>query len=113
MNFVLTEKISKVDFFVFAWHGIFLSLASNFMDVHTIIPSMLIKAGGNSIMLGFLTAIIVGGAGNILPMIFPLIAGILISVWGYTTTFIILSLIVSSSFVFIDKLDCRKVAFER
>jgi MFS family permease len=45
------------------WHGIFLSLASNFMDVHTIIPSMLIKAGGNAVMLGFLTAIMVGGSG--------------------------------------------------
>lgn len=83
------------------------------MDVHTIIPSMLIKACENSIMLGFLTAIIVGGVGNILPMIFPLIAGILISVWGYTIIFIILSLIGSSSFVFITKLDCRKAAFER
>jgi len=63
MNFVLTEKISKINYFSFIWHGIFLSLASSFMDVHTIIPSMLIKAGGNSIMLGFLTAIMVGGAG--------------------------------------------------
>ncbi len=63
MNFILTEKISKINYFSFIWHGIFLSLASSFMDVHTIIPSMLIKAGGNSIMLGLLTAIMVGGAG--------------------------------------------------
>ena len=63
MNNILTEKISKINFNAFIWHGIFLSLASNFMDVHTIIPSMLIKAGGNAVMLGFLTAIMVGGSG--------------------------------------------------
>jgi len=63
MNNILTEKISKINFRAFIWHGIFLSLASNFMDVYTIIPSMLIKAGGNAVMLGFLTAIMVGGSG--------------------------------------------------
>ncbi len=63
MTSILTKKISKINFRALIWHGIFLSLASNFMDVHTIIPSMLIKAGGNAVMLGFLTAIMVGGSG--------------------------------------------------
>ncbi len=63
MNNILTEKISKINFKAFIWHGIFLSLASNFMDVHTIIPSMLIKAGGGAILLGILTTIMVGGSG--------------------------------------------------
>ncbi len=63
MNLNLTEKISKINFRAFIWHGIFLSLASNFMDVHTIIPSMLIKAGGGAILLGILTTIMVGGSG--------------------------------------------------
>ncbi len=63
MNLSLTENISKVNFRAFIWHGIFLSLASNFMDVHTIIPSMLIKAGGGAILLGILTTIMVGGSG--------------------------------------------------
>ncbi|MBW2699947.1 MAG: MFS transporter [Deltaproteobacteria bacterium] len=44
------------------WHAAFLALASNFMDVDTIIPSMLIKAGGNEIHLGFMTAIMLGGS---------------------------------------------------
>jgi len=44
------------------WHAVFLALASNFMDVDTVIPAMLIKAGGSEIHLGFLTAIMVGGA---------------------------------------------------
>jgi MFS family permease len=63
MNTLLTEKISRINYKAFIWHGIFLSLASNFMDVHTIIPTMLIKAGGNAISLGILTAIMMGGSG--------------------------------------------------
>ena len=62
MNHILTKEKSKHNFKAFIWHGIFLSLASNFMDIHTIIPSMLIKAGGNAIMLGILTTIMVGGS---------------------------------------------------
>ncbi len=58
----LTEKNSKINFNAFLWHSTFLAFASNFMDVDTIIPSMLIKAGGNSIHLGFLTAIMLGGS---------------------------------------------------
>jgi MFS family permease len=58
----LTEEISNHNFIAFIWHGIFLSLASNFMDIHTIIPSMLIKAGGGAISLGVLTTIMVGGS---------------------------------------------------
>ena len=48
----------------------------------------------------------ISGAGSILPTIFPLIAGILISVWGYSATFILVSLIVAVSFIFIRKLKC-------
>ncbi len=58
----LTNKEYKSNFYSFIWHGIFLSLAINFTDVHTIIPSMLIKAGANSILLGLLTAIMMGGS---------------------------------------------------
>ncbi len=36
--------------------------ALNFMDVDTIMPSMIIDAGGSSIHIGFLTAIMLGGA---------------------------------------------------
>lgn len=62
INPFLTEKLSKINFASFIWHGIFLSLASNFMDVDTIIPSLLIKAGGTPILLGLLTAIMIGGS---------------------------------------------------
>ena len=59
----LSEKQSQNNYWSFMWHSVFLSLASNFMDVDTIISSMLIKAGGSSVHLGFLTAIMLGGSG--------------------------------------------------
>lgn len=58
----LSEQQSKNNFNAFLWHSAFLALASNFMDVDTIIPSMLIKAGGGAVHLGFLTAIMLGGS---------------------------------------------------
>jgi len=57
----LTERTSKNNFYAYLWHAAFLALAKNFMDVDTIIPSMLIDAGGTSFDIGLLTAIMVGG----------------------------------------------------
>ena len=65
----ISTKRSKINFASFLWHAIFLALASNFMDVDTIIPSMLIKAGGNSVHLGFLTAIMLGGS-SVMQLVF-------------------------------------------
>ena len=58
----LSAKRSQINFKSFLWHAIFLALASNFMDIDTIIPAMLIQAGGNSLHLGILTAILLGGS---------------------------------------------------
>jgi len=58
----LSEQNSKNNFIAFVWHSAFLALASNFMDVDTIIPSMLIKTGGGAVHLGILTAIMLGGS---------------------------------------------------
>ena len=38
-----------------------LALAQNFMDVNTIMPAMMIDAGGTSLQVGVLTAIMIGG----------------------------------------------------
>ncbi|OPX31418.1 MAG: hypothetical protein B1H09_02960 [Gemmatimonadaceae bacterium 4484_173] len=62
MNTTLTQKNSKHNFRALLWHGIFLSLASNFMDVDTVIPSMILNAGGNAVMLGIMTTIMIGGS---------------------------------------------------
>ncbi len=56
------EKYWQINFHAFLWHATFFALASNFMDVNTVIPSLLIKAGGTSLQLGFLTAIMLGGS---------------------------------------------------
>ncbi|MEE4196470.1 MAG: MFS transporter [Bacteroidales bacterium] len=58
----LSDKRSRINFRSFLWHAIFLALASNFMDIDTIIPAMLVQAGGNSLHLGLLTAILLGGS---------------------------------------------------
>ncbi len=57
----ISAKRSKINFRNFLWHAVFLAVASNFMDIDTIIPSMLIKAGATPVHLGFLTAIMLGG----------------------------------------------------
>ena len=59
---MLTIKDSKINYYAFLWHAAFLSLASSFMDIDTIIPSMVIQAGGSSIHLGFITAIMLGSS---------------------------------------------------
>ncbi len=58
----LEQQESKHNFKAFIWHATFLALASNFMDVDTVIPAMLVKVGGNSIQMGILTTIMIGGA---------------------------------------------------
>ena len=58
----LTKKISKNNYYAFLWHALFLALAKNFMDVDTIIPAMMIDAGGTSVHIGLLTAIMIGGS---------------------------------------------------
>jgi MFS family permease len=58
----VSVSVSKRNVKAFIWHGLFLALASQFMDVNTVIPSMLIKLGASTVHLGVLTAIMIGGA---------------------------------------------------
>jgi MFS family permease len=58
----LTKKVSTHNFKAFLWHAIFLAFAKNFMDVDTIIPAMIIEAGGGAMHIGVLTAIMMGGS---------------------------------------------------
>ncbi|MFO8235255.1 MAG: MFS transporter [Bacteroidales bacterium] len=58
----LTQDLSRSNYKFFLWHAVFLALAKNFMDVDTIIPAMMIDAGGSSLHVGFLTGILVGGS---------------------------------------------------
>ena len=57
----LNKQISKRNYYSFLWHAIFLALAKNFMDVDIIIPAMMVDAGGSSLQVGILIAIMLGG----------------------------------------------------
>lgn len=59
---VLTSKISTHNFRSFLFHAGFLALAKNFMDVDTIIPAMIVEAGGGAMHIGIMTAIMLGGS---------------------------------------------------
>jgi len=48
------------------------------------------------------------GAGNIIPAIFPLMAGYLIKVFGFQNFFLLYILIILFSVFFIHKLNCKK-----
>ncbi|KLO21532.1 MFS transporter [Marinitoga sp. 1197] len=50
----------KRNFYAFIWHAIFLAIASSFIEINTVIPSLILKAGGGEIVLGIVTAITVG-----------------------------------------------------
>jgi len=62
MSSLLSDKRSTINYRSFLWHAVFLALASNFMDVDTVIPAMLIQSGGTPFHLGILTAILLGGS---------------------------------------------------
>ncbi|HDS07181.1 MAG TPA: MFS transporter, partial [Bacteroides sp.] len=59
---ILSQNTSRHNYYSFLWHATFLALAQNFMDVDTILPAMLIEAGGNGLHVGIMTAIMLGGA---------------------------------------------------
>lgn len=44
------------------WHAGFLAFARPFMDVDTVIPAMMVDAGGTAVQIGILTAIMMGGS---------------------------------------------------
>lgn len=58
----LTKKISTHNFRSFLWHATFLAFAKNFMDVDTIIPAMIVEAGGGAMHIGIMSAIMLGGS---------------------------------------------------
>lgn len=50
----------------------------------------------------------IAGVGNLLPALFPIIGGLIINQFGFSTFFIIFIIIVTSSLYFIYKLNCKK-----
>ena len=58
----LSADLSRHNYYAFIWHASFLAFAMNFMDVDTVIPAMIIEAGGNGLHVGLMTAIMLGGS---------------------------------------------------
>lgn len=55
-------EYAKRNFNSFVWHAVFLALTKNFININTVIPTMLIEAGGSSFHLEILAIHIVSGA---------------------------------------------------
>ncbi len=62
LKMTLPAKVSNHNFYAFLWHAGFLAFAQNFMDVDTVIPSMVVEAGGNAMHVGIMSAIMLGGS---------------------------------------------------
>ncbi|MBO8161853.1 MAG: MFS transporter [Thermosipho sp. (in: Bacteria)] len=48
------------NFHAFIWHAVFLAFAGSFIEINTVIPSLILKAGGSEIIIGLVTAISIG-----------------------------------------------------
>jgi MFS family permease len=53
-------SVYKQNFFSFIWHALFLAFASIFIDVNTVLTSLILNIGGSSIHVGILTGISIG-----------------------------------------------------
>ncbi|MCK5772890.1 MAG: hypothetical protein KAH57_03810 [Thermoplasmata archaeon] len=58
----LTEHISRHNFWWFLWHSGFLALATSFIDVDTVMPSVITESGGGPFHIGLLVSIMLGGS---------------------------------------------------
>ncbi|MDK2953936.1 MFS transporter [Kosmotoga sp. DU53] len=51
---------SRKHFIAFLWHASFLAFTMAFVEVNTVLPSLVLKAGGGSFSIGFITALTTG-----------------------------------------------------
>ncbi len=56
----VTRRDEKRNYHAFLWHASFLALTITFTDINTIMPSLIVKAGGTDFHLGMLTAVMIG-----------------------------------------------------
>ncbi|SDZ98782.1 Major Facilitator Superfamily protein [Desulfuromusa kysingii] len=48
------------NYYAFLWHATFFALTATFTEINTVLPSLVVKVGGGTVQIGFLTAIMVG-----------------------------------------------------
>ena len=58
----LAISTSRHNYRSFLFHAAFLAFAQIFMDIDTVIPSMIVEAGGDAVHIGIMTAIMFGGS---------------------------------------------------
>jgi MFS family permease len=56
----MDSKLVNRNFRAFLWHAVWLALATTFTDVNTVLPGLIIQAGGTEIHVGILTGIMIG-----------------------------------------------------
>jgi len=57
---VLSMDKTQHNYYAFQWHAIFLALAMTFTEINTVLPSLVVMVGGGAVLIGLLTAIMVG-----------------------------------------------------
>lgn len=62
MNQTIEPRLSNRNFASFLWHAAFLALAQSFLDIDTIVPAMIIEAGGSALHVGIMATILTGGS---------------------------------------------------
>jgi len=53
------ERVNR-NFWAFLWHAVWLALATTFTDVNTVLPGLIVQAGGTEIHVGILTGVMIG-----------------------------------------------------
>jgi len=51
---------SQHNYYAFLWHAAFFALTAAFTEINTVLPSLVVKVGGGTFLIGLLTAIMVG-----------------------------------------------------
>ena len=51
---------SQRNYYAFLWHAAFFALTAAFTEINTVLPSLVVKVGGGTVLIGLLTAIMVG-----------------------------------------------------
>ncbi len=56
----MTVTPASRNYYALLWHATFLALTVTFTDVNTVLPALIVGAGGNDLHIGLLTAIMIG-----------------------------------------------------
>jgi len=93
--------LSKIQFayqFIFILSGIFITI------YHVAINGLLLEISNKENRITYTG---ISGTGNIVILLFPVLAGFLISTLGYLKVFIAVSIIILFGYAFVEKLQCK------